>query len=312
MIRKAKNWLWNARKSIRKTETVSAPTTHAHLLYHGIGEAADHAGMSEHLHLVSQENFGQQIAWLKEQGFAIISLEEYCMTRISADTKVCTLTIDDGYASVLTKGLPVLEAEEVPATFFLTTSLLTGSPLWRDKVRLVLEKGWGTAFLEEYKGTLGISAPEQFYKASKSAQINSKVVDGLLDSFLSGRGFEIDTSIYLAEGNLVPSKYLNYGNHTLSHYNLGSLPVAEQALEVESASEDLRRWEIEEDAVFSVPFGNPGTYTDETLALLVDLGFKGVALARGATPRQASLQKKYGLGITERFLAPNQPMPWTY
>lgn len=83
------------------------------LMYHSVGLNRAHF-------TVAPEAFRAQIAFLKEKGFEIISLEA-CLRRSKAGEtgKLVALTFDDGYRDFLSNAWPVLRGYGFPASVFL-------------------------------------------------------------------------------------------------------------------------------------------------------------------------------------------------
>lgn len=85
---------------------------------------------------VSVTRFRQQLEGLLAAGYRALTIDQLLAVQ-SRKAGPCdpafALTFDDGYRSVLTEALPVLEALQIPATVFLTTGFLDRrvSPPWR-------------------------------------------------------------------------------------------------------------------------------------------------------------------------------------
>ncbi len=96
------------------------------LAYHSISN--DH---EDELSL-SSSMFSKQIAWLKENNYQAISLENACLKiRHKEDLRRCiVLTFDDGYADVMENALPVLEKYSFTATIFAVTGRLGSKSDW--------------------------------------------------------------------------------------------------------------------------------------------------------------------------------------
>jgi glycosyltransferase involved in cell wall biosynthesis/peptidoglycan/xylan/chitin deacetylase (PgdA/CDA1 family) len=75
--------------------------------------------------------FRQQLATLKEMGFEFQTFGDYIdrLMRLGMPTRnVAVITFDDGYEDNFTQAAPILTDMNVPATFFVTSGLLTQEP----------------------------------------------------------------------------------------------------------------------------------------------------------------------------------------
>ena len=76
------------------------------------------------------------------RSFDFIALEELPRRLAEpGERPFCVLTFDDGKRSQATEVAPELERLRVPATFYVTTDLLTeGTPLWFDRRQAALRR----------------------------------------------------------------------------------------------------------------------------------------------------------------------------
>jgi peptidoglycan/xylan/chitin deacetylase (PgdA/CDA1 family) len=93
--------------------------------YHRIDE-------EQHRSCVAPTAFAEQMAFLKDEGFAILRLSE---VRAHLDEKrpfperSVIVTFDDGFADNYTRAFPVLCREAIPATIFLAAGFMDGDDL---------------------------------------------------------------------------------------------------------------------------------------------------------------------------------------
>lgn len=88
------------------------------LLYHRVGDGRYPTTN------VSTEAFREEMRWLKEKGYTVIStrkLEDYLLRGAEIPEKSVVLHFDDGLRSVYTNGLPILREFNYPFTVFVTT-----------------------------------------------------------------------------------------------------------------------------------------------------------------------------------------------
>src|ERR1700686_1050162 len=95
---------------------------------HAINEASSEMA-------VSPGRFREQMRFLLEAGYGPLAMDDVLEVLAGRELSVpaFALTFDDGYESVVTQALPILESLSIPATVFLTTGFLDGavSPPWR-------------------------------------------------------------------------------------------------------------------------------------------------------------------------------------
>lgn len=106
------------------------PTKLPVLMYHDLGLSVP--GGPPDL-TVAPEEFERQVMWLAGHGYTGISPLDWIQWRDkgkSLPEKPVLITFDDGYASVATHGLPVLERQGFGATVFVVTRRLGLSNTW--------------------------------------------------------------------------------------------------------------------------------------------------------------------------------------
>ena len=112
------------------------------LMYHSVREDR------ENTLSVTPDNFARQMAFLKNNGYMLISLDELVekiKDRRTFLPRTVVITFDDGYEDNFTNAFPVLEKYGMPATIFLVTGYVNakkGYLNW-DQVRLMGKSGIG-------------------------------------------------------------------------------------------------------------------------------------------------------------------------
>ncbi len=217
------------------------------------------------------------------------------------------VTFDDGYRSVFDEALPVFEALDVPITVYLNGAVFEGRVFWRDKVRLVQNRGWVDAF-ERFADNVPRIPGRRFYRYTKDPGTNSARVDAELDRFLASRAAAPPPRYCVDDVDDLPRHDLvAYGNHGHHHYVMSSLDAAQQAAEVDRTArllERLRggrlsRW-------FSVPFGDARDFDAATTAVIEAAGYRGVLLSRGRVHDRP--RRLHGAGSVERFMPTDSPL----
>jgi len=98
------------------------------LFYHRIADEHPNAWT------LSNATFQKQVRWLQER-FTIVSLEQaqHLIASEANDRPTVTITFDDGYADNCDTALPWLLEQQIPFTYFVTSSnTLTGEPFSHD------------------------------------------------------------------------------------------------------------------------------------------------------------------------------------
>lgn len=259
---------------VKKTWVESSPA----LCYHSINE-----GINKNLHRVDIKIFEEHIKQLLKWGFRFLHSEEYIKERSHNRTKkITTLTFDDGYKSILKQVAPILISLEVPFTIFISTRLLEGKIFWRDKIRIVIENNLileFKKFLYQLNDELSNKIDwEDFYKSTKQNNINSIKIESALDKFLDQKGISlINDHLYLNKEDIekFPTKYATIGNHTHNHYRLSALNKEEQYQEINLCKKIIDKLPCNKVNVFAIPFGENGSFNQDTVDILNEMGFQG-------------------------------------
>lgn len=202
---------------------------------------------------------------------------------------VC-ITFDDGYVDNLTKALPILEQNDIPATFFVVVGAL-GNQFWWDLLRYLVYEP------EALPNQLTLTIDNQPYKwqpQSTTAGRESFFYDLfrllrpltddartlILAELLNWTGnsiAEIDGTrpLTIAElTELAKGKRVTIGAHTVGHPSLSSLSPAQQECEIKQGKSQLESITGQDIITFSYPFGMPTDYSLETVELVKQAGFQ--------------------------------------
>jgi peptidoglycan/xylan/chitin deacetylase (PgdA/CDA1 family) len=228
--------------------------------------------------------------------------------------KGVVVTFDDGYADNLLAARPLLEAHDVPATFFITTgSIGSDCEYWWDQLeRIVLRHGPGQAAMgdgllddssigfedygeEESRSHRGwrysdAGSPHSRHRFFRHAYSRLQAMSpGARDRALSGLGERArvsprarpDYRAMSAEelARLAGCRILDIGAHTVRHPLLPALGGPEQRQEIRESKGWLEEATGRPVDSFSYPHGG---FTDQTISLVREAGFSSAFSTRAA------------------------------
>jgi len=291
------------------------------VIYHAVDHPNTNPLTTGDIHNVYPDILYEQILLLKKH-FTILSIDEMAerIKRKKLNSGTASITFDDGYVSVINNAVPILEDLDVPATIFLTTKLIQSNTFWRDKVRYIINEGCIDDFLQfacEKAAEFDAIHPESFYRATKDPSIiSSRRVEQIIDGFFAHESIDIasfSVNLYCSEDTLKNRSYRNhtFGNHTHSHYVLSSLDKDEQYGEVVQAETIINKMNLPRSRVFSIPFGQPRDFNDDTMDILHQLGYEAFAMSSGASIVNAFSESspniiRQGMIAIDRFMPENK------
>jgi peptidoglycan/xylan/chitin deacetylase (PgdA/CDA1 family) len=194
------------------------------------------------------------------------------------------VTFDDGYADNVRVALPILVAERVPATFFITTSYLDGGRMWNDTLIEALRRipPGDYPFRHAEDGVLRVPAdgtrrpvilalhrqlkhlPDDERRGA--ADELAALADGPLPADLMMR--RQDVGVLLEAG-------MDVGGHTRTHPILAGLDLAKAEEEIAGGLEDLVALTGRAVTSFAYPNGRRGRdYGDREVAIVRRLGIE--------------------------------------
>lgn len=230
------------------------------LAYHGVRDDGWARGTMrfEPLHVTASQ-LDAHCRMLRALGCTVISPAEWmdiASGRREPPPRAVLLTFDDGYRSVLTQALPILERHEMPAAVFVCSG-----PVER-QVRF-----WFDALAERH----GEEAVEQA-KALEYATWRARVstCETAATPGDPHAPLTVDELRRLAAHPLV-----TIGAHTVSHPILSRAPIDVQRHEIDGCRAALEAWIGYSPVTFAYPNGRPRIdYTAETADVLASCGFR--------------------------------------
>jgi len=251
------------------------------LLYHRIAEQTEVADPNKLS--VSSNMFERQLKAFKKD-FDVIGLGGELRTIARPSIAI---TFDDGYADNFYNALPILEANDVPATFFISVgNVLTGDEFWWDELASLvflsktIPESLMTKYLPNAKGIIGIKMELYKLLRQKCLDLNAMQRSDFIDSLRRdivlpssvtgyfGRPMNARELVSLARSSLV-----TIGAHTMSHSRLSSLRAPEQEEEIGESKrklEDMLKRPVD---LFSYPFGDVSDVNEESISICRREGF---------------------------------------
>ncbi len=204
------------------------------------------------------------------------------------------VTFDDGYADNATIALPILEEENVPATFFVSVGAVeSGREFWWDE----LERWLLTDASLPNPVEIGAGADRRAWP-TKTAKDRQKLYDALharLRATAPARRERLLEELRHTVGcvasprpshrplttaeisRLGQSRWASVGAHGVSHTPFAALSLGEQRDELQMSRERLQSWSGAEVTTFSFPFGGKRDFTRDSVRLAREAGFRRVA-----------------------------------
>ena len=255
--------------------------------------------VERNLHNIAPPVLHDHLSYLKKH-YRLVFVDELAECRHSGG--VAAITFDDGYKSVVTDALPILADLDIPFTIFINSASFDNRVFWRDKVRYIINHDLVKHCELSLHKTSKISGMS-FYRYTKHPDNNSRAVDQEITEFLQSRGEDLSSNQYCFDDTryLANHPLVSYGNHSHNHYVLSSLSPEEQFHEIYQTQQFLASIPtIRVSRLFAVPFGDLRDYDWHTLAILKELGYRGVLLSRQRL--NCERIESQGLAVIERFM----------
>jgi peptidoglycan/xylan/chitin deacetylase (PgdA/CDA1 family) len=250
---------------------------------------------------VTPQTLYEHLSYLKRR-YRFVPVDE--LIESNGAGGLAAVTFDDGYKTVLSAALPVMESLEIPFTIFVNTTSLEGNIFWRHKLIHILQNG--------LQAELGAAhqTPRNMYDRWKSPKTDMKELEERIDSVLRRRDTRLVNHLFDDVSYFIRHRLVWYGNHTHSHYVLAALSKANQLQEICKTRDLLNSLrDVNKSKVFSLPFGETHHLTAETLDVIRGLGYLGVLMNRGGL-NMSGIKASNGLPIVERFSPTEGDIVW--
>ncbi|MCA9245927.1 MAG: polysaccharide deacetylase family protein [Planctomycetales bacterium] len=261
--------------------------------------------IADGLHNVAPDILGEQMALLKRH-FRFVSVDELAASRRGRG--LAAVTFDDAYRCVLDEAFPVLESLDIPFTIYVNGCTLEGKALWRDKVRYLINHGLTADFQAQASHTQAMP-DERFYRDTKEAPNNSRLVEAELDAFFDQHAIRLKSDTYYLQSadDFLRHPLVSYGNHTHDHYALTTLSPDEQRQQIERTHAALAAIpDINHSHLLSIPFGKRQHFDHVTERIACELGYCGLLLSRHLIPTR--IERNTALLWVDRFMPDQRNM----
>jgi peptidoglycan/xylan/chitin deacetylase (PgdA/CDA1 family) len=240
--------------------------------------------------LVQPEVFRQQLQFLKAH-YQIIHPEDF-RASIEQDKplppRAVLLTCDDGLVNTLTDMLPVLQSENVPCLFFVTSASCCDQPgiLWFEELYQLMRINPLIGLDPHLLGDEGAARPASGFQSlwwntvrkasrwdatTRANWINrARISCGPMPSFSSDRRWRLLSNVELKQ---LADAGMSIGAHTRSHTVLSVCSDEESRREIQDSKNDIERVLGMPVWAFAYPFGGPSTVSERELRLAQETGF---------------------------------------
>lgn len=202
-------------------------------------------------------NFRMQMEYLKKN-YSIVTLNQLrgnIEKNIKLPAYPLLITFDDGDISVFQKGLPVLNALNIPAILFIVTDKINSSQnFWWNVVR-------------NQERDKGKSEAEIMHKLNYLKSIPNKIRMKILE----GYAYEEKSQLTVQELQELQARGISICNHSHSHPMFNRCTPKEILEELENVKTRFSDWGIGEYDIFAYPNGN---YDLNAEKLLIENGIK--------------------------------------
>ena len=278
------------------------------LFYHRIAEP-DCPRDARGRHPITSREFERQLKHLT-RFYRVISLEEAAKTLRAEGTlpkNAVVITFDDGYRDNYTLALPLLEKYRAPATVFLVTSAIDGTPFWFEEVtRWFAETALTTLCFGEPEREYSLAGPGGRAHAFDRAVAYLKLLPGArfagaladLRNRLNIRGDAREPRQTLNWDEvraMAASEQISIGAHTVSHPILPNLTPDEIAREIRESAESIARETGRRVQFFAYPNGDCDSFARHVVS---DMNLVGCTTGGGGfNPIGSDVTRLARLGV---------------
>jgi len=250
------------------------------LIYHRVLNEFDPMNPSE----VDKAIFTWQMALLKKH-FNVLSLHDgiQALNAGSLPPRAVCITFDDGYADNLLNAVPILSANQLPATFFIASDYLDGGIMWNDRIIETI-RHLSQVSLDLSALQLGVYDIETVQnKSSVASEIVAKVKHLEVNErqacvdYIANLAAALPSDLMLTAAQLkqLSESGMEVGGHTLSHPILATLNAEQANHEIAQNKLILEGILGKPIRYFAYPNGKPGQdYLPEQVDMVKQSGYE--------------------------------------
>ena len=257
------------------------------LCYHRVANIMDDFNMLA----VTPHNFRKQMEYLSSH-YDILRLEDLEENLEVGSRDAVIITFDDGYYDFLYNAYPILEEYHIPATIFITTGNIgTERENWTDNILRVIFSG--TVYREFFELKDDLVSGKWYTRSMQERLELYKIIRSIFQHVDGQRRDKYEKQLFSWGGDtpekgrsdrrmltaeelkiLSDKSLITIGAHSVTHPSLKQQSIEEQRSEILGSKKRLE--EITEKAVdmFAYPFGAKENYSDKTVRILQECGFK--------------------------------------
>jgi peptidoglycan/xylan/chitin deacetylase (PgdA/CDA1 family) len=256
------------------------------LNYHRVGNG-NQSLFDRGLWSADAEAFTDQIRFCKSQ-FELITPDDIPRVVAHGSGRYALITFDDGYRDNYEIAFPILKAEAVPATFFITTGFVDVPQLpWWDEIAWMVRTSrqdrvelppWIPASIsfDEPDREGAVRTLLRAYKAMP-AESTDLYLDAIAAATRSGRcGKDAGIGLWMNWGMLreMRAAGMTIAGHTVTHQVLARTSIRRQREEILGCGARLAEEMGEPMRYFSYPIGKPGSFDSVTQDCLREAGVR--------------------------------------
>lgn len=272
--------------SLKNSPTLTVLTYHRVLPQQSMIARFEQPGM-----VVTPETLGNNIQWLKDDGYQLISLSDWPKLRNNPGRhRYAAITFDDGWRDNLTNACPLLAEHQCPATIYLVTEKLAhDSSYWPTRLGQVLCLAQSAVRDEILDCADLIAAVERvpelrFSESGSISQASDLRIDQFIEASKVHRDDELDAALKewiakadwpLAEPELIELADIEMlkgfpevelGSHTNTHLRLTN-KIGQEELKTEVISSKALLEDLTGTSIQSFCYPN-GDFTDAAVSLV--------------------------------------------
>ncbi|TDY03770.1 polysaccharide deacetylase family protein [Thiohalophilus thiocyanatoxydans] len=235
--------------------------------------------------------------------FNVLPLSE-AVERLASGTlppRAACITFDDGYADNVEVALPILQSQDLHATFFIAAGFLDGGMMFNDRVIETLRHlsaealDFDSTGLAPGLGRRPITTPAERVAAAMALigrikHLDMPRRDEKVQALMALSQAPLPDNLMLSTAQLraLADSGMGIGGHTLNHPILSRTPDAQAREEIGGGRETLEAILNQPVRLFAYPNGKPDQdYDARHTAMVRDGGFKAaVSTAWGVSTRQ--------------------------